>query len=228
MADNNIIGIIGDVHGCYFTLVNLYIKIKDKCMQIYSTGDLIDRGKYSKEVIQFAIDKKIFPVRGNHEDMLLNAIEHSDDKKIFGYGNSEIDTWYAIGGKQTQNSYIKSISFEKFKLFKNEIVSKGHLDFIKSFPLMYKLEKILISHGGYIENRPDENVLWNRRLPSVLEAFQVFGHTPVDKPELIEGHYLNIDTGCVYGRRLTAVIMDIEKGNVLDLIQERVNENDIS
>ena len=67
------IAIIGDIHGCYFTLKELYEKIIEHTNEIYSVGDLIDRGNFSRQVIQFCINNDIKPVLGNHDDMLLRA-----------------------------------------------------------------------------------------------------------------------------------------------------------
>ena len=47
------VAVIGDVHGCYYTLKQLVEKIKAKYpdISIYCVGDLVDRGNFSCEVI---------------------------------------------------------------------------------------------------------------------------------------------------------------------------------
>ena len=85
------IAIIGDIHGCYYTLKSLYCKITETD-EVYSVGDLIDRGKYSKEVVQFCMDNNIKPVKGNHEDMMIKAIEKSD--KFFSFIFKDAELYY--------------------------------------------------------------------------------------------------------------------------------------
>ena len=53
------VAVIGDVHGCYFTLTELYQKIQFKYpeVEVYCVGDLIDRGNYSREVVDFIVDE---------------------------------------------------------------------------------------------------------------------------------------------------------------------------
>ena len=64
--------IIGDVHGCYKTLIALIEKLpKDR--NITFVGDLIDRGPGSKDVVEFVRKNNYRCVRGNHEDMAKNT-----------------------------------------------------------------------------------------------------------------------------------------------------------
>ena len=53
--NNNKIFVIGDIHGCFLTLSELYDQIKSKfpTIEIYSVGDLVDRGNKSFEVIEY-------------------------------------------------------------------------------------------------------------------------------------------------------------------------------
>ena len=44
--------VIGDVHGCYYTLMDLVDKLSKDADLIF-VGDLCDKGLYTKEVIEF-------------------------------------------------------------------------------------------------------------------------------------------------------------------------------
>jgi len=49
---------VGDIHGCYKTLKVLlekHLKIQP-CDYIYIVGDLIDRGPYSKQVVDYILE----------------------------------------------------------------------------------------------------------------------------------------------------------------------------
>ncbi|MEO8666384.1 MAG: metallophosphoesterase, partial [Ignavibacteria bacterium] len=82
MPKSNTIAIIGDIHGCYHTLTDIFQHLKN-VKEVYSVGDLIDRGKYSKEVVGFCIENSIRAVKGNHEDMMIRAVDKSD--KFLGF-----------------------------------------------------------------------------------------------------------------------------------------------
>ena len=224
MVSDNTIAIIGDIHGCYNTLLSLF-KHLNVINKIYTVGDLIDRGKYSKDVIQFCIDKNIKPVMGNHEDMMLKAIDSSD--KFFGLMSDDAELYYYNGGRETQYSYISSRLFSNFKKFKQEIKALGHLDFIKNLPLKYEFAKVVISHAGIIEGGDEVSIIWNRKTPAYVEKLQIFGHTPLKEMVYRNNYYSNIDTGCVYENKLTAVIVDTKTGKIEETIQENSNSIDI-
>src|SRR5215204_6063273 len=75
---------IGDIHGSYTKLRNLL----DRCTEhrgateyrIVFLGDYIDRGPGSQQVVELLINTqsrapdRVTCLRGNHEDMLLNAV----------------------------------------------------------------------------------------------------------------------------------------------------------
>ena len=73
--------IIGDVHGCYKTLLALIEQFPNKQnSKIVFVGDLVDKGKNSCEVIEFIINNKYDCVMGNHEELFLEYAP-----KITGY-----------------------------------------------------------------------------------------------------------------------------------------------
>ena len=91
--------IIGDVHGCYFTLRKLLNQLP-KNSQIIFIGDLCDRGNYSKEVIEFVMQHNYTSLLGNHESYMLDSI----DLALSLQPNRWIDQSY-MGGKETLRSY---------------------------------------------------------------------------------------------------------------------------
>lgn len=209
---SNTITVIGDVHGCFKELKELYTKILAYTDNVYSVGDLIDRGPDSKKVIQFCIDNNIKPVKGNHEDMLLKTINKPLYQVAPGYETNKTQ-WIWNGGDMTILSYIggKSINFRKFT---DAFQENGHYDYISKLPLKIELDNCIITHGGIVNNAHPENLLWNRDAPSRLKKLQIIGHTPsvnvIHKPN----HYINIDTGCVFWGKMSAVILS-DNGKVL-------------
>ena len=224
--DKNLIAVIGDIHGCYFTLKTLCREIKNFAGAIYSTGDLIDRGKHSKMVVDFCMEKKIKPVRGNHEDMMLRAVMFPEYGINQGY-ETTYDLWMSNGGGKTMMSYIHSKRESQLKKFKKNIEETGHLDFFLALPLIYEFDKVILTHAGIVEGKRENNVLWNREPPSKLDKIQIVGHNPSKEIISVENHYVDVDTGCVYGFSLSAVIVNTDNGKVVNSVSIPVDERDV-
>ncbi len=66
--------VIGDVHGCLNEL-KLLLHQCEYCYhnndRVLLLGDLVNKGPYSAEVIQFARENNFFSIRGNHDDFAL-------------------------------------------------------------------------------------------------------------------------------------------------------------
>jgi len=213
--------IIGDVHGCYKTMLALIEKLpKDE--EIIFVGDLIDRGPMSKEVVQWVMDnpKKCRSVVGNHEQMLLLA---RNEPKMSNY-----TLWTWNGGDATLDSYFPQISNRRplFDETEEDIekeealrqarkridIPKDHLEFYANMPLYIEEGDLFVSHTAWNDKIPWENVLelddtkgyykgltWYRGQPGILPdgRFHVFGHTPIPEPVITE-HFANIDTGACF------------------------------
>ncbi|MGD8426427.1 MAG: metallophosphoesterase family protein [Balneolaceae bacterium] len=201
---------IGDIHGCYKSMEMLLKKLEPYYdRQFVFVGDYIDRGPDSQKVVErliaFGNEVDAVFLRGNHEQMLLDAVTRG-----------EFNLWMMNGGRSTLKSYGsdgKSVS-----------ISEEHLNFYKSTKLYYETEDYFFVHAGLSptktieESLQDEDeireFLWER---SHLNAFEtpwektvIFGHTPRPRP-LVKDHMIGIDTGCVYDRvgygKLTAAVL---------------------
>lgn len=209
MSDNKYLA-IGDIHGCARSLEALLDKLAGyNNRQFIFVGDYIDRGPDSRGVIDLLLDFRkqadcIF-LRGNHEQMLLDAIE---------YG--ETNMWLSNGGRETLESYQSD---------DHEIdLSKEHLEFYQTTRLYYDTPDYFFVHAGISPAKTIEQCLEDEELikeflweRSHLNAFDtpwektlVFGHTPRPFP-IRRNKMLGIDTGCVYDSlgygKLTAVLL---------------------
>src|SRR3954470_21124681 len=91
---------VGDVHGCSTALRTLIEAINPQPEDtIVTLGDYIDWGPDSRGVIDLLIGLSgrcnLVPLLGNHEEMLLAALE----------SGSELRYWLQFGGEETLNSY---------------------------------------------------------------------------------------------------------------------------
>ncbi|MGY4156323.1 serine/threonine protein phosphatase 1 [Bradyrhizobium sp. USDA 4461] len=207
---------IGDVHGCADQLRELVRLIEEDAgagrSKLVFLGDYIDRGPDSRGVVEFLMDlqrwspDEIICLRGNHEDLLLAALEGEDAELV----------WRQNGADSTLKSY-RAMS-------PNELPT-GHIDWIRSLPLSHDDGQRYFAHAGVHPARPldqqrPRDLLWIREpfLSSDTDygRLVVHGHTPISSgsPEL-RCNRLNIDTGAVYGRALTSAVF--AKGNTAPL-----------
>lgn len=199
---------IGDIHGCVKTLEALWEKLEPYSDRIHVfVGDYIDRGPDSKGVVDFLLkmkqERKSVFLRGNHELMLLNALE-----------NGHMENWMMNGGRTTLKSYGKSATLSD--------IPDEHIEFYKKTRLYFETDNYFFVHAGIPpslsieESKADESVhdyfYWGREHLNAFsppwEKTVVFGHTPQPFP-IQQNKMIGIDTGCVYSReglgKLTAV-----------------------
>jgi serine/threonine protein phosphatase 1 len=227
------VAIIGDVHGCYYTLVDLYKKIVSSYpgIEVYSVGDMVDRGNFSCEVMDFIIENNILMTPGNHDYMFYHFFK--DPQSIFA------KSWFFNGSEPTLESYED----RQAAMFR-------HIDFIKDAPLYFNLPDCFISHAGvsnlyekflpknfkdllemldpYIRNdlKTDRGILWTRDPLLNLGKLQVVGHTKQQEITLIEdANSVYIDTGACVGNKLSAII--VHESQIVQTIEEKTHLNDI-
>ena len=89
---------IGDIHGHYDGLRALWTLIDPAPEdQVYCVGDLIDRGPRSAEVVEFVRHHATGCVRGNHEQLLIDALSRGEGD----LGGASLEGWLYSGGHAT-------------------------------------------------------------------------------------------------------------------------------
>ena len=178
------VAIIGDIHGCYFTFVELYEKIllAYPNIPVYTVGDLVDRGNHSFETVNFVIENHVFFTPGNHDYMFYHFFK--DPSSVFAR------SWFFNGNETTLESYEN-----------REVEMFQHIEFIKNSPLYFNIPDCFISHAGisiqydkflpknYKDNldildqlimndlRSERGILWTRDPLLDIGKLQVVGHT---------------------------------------------------
>ncbi len=150
------VAVIGDVHGCFFTLTKLIEEVEKKYPQaeIYLVGDLVDRGKHSCEVMDFVAERKIKFTAGNHDYMFYHHFR-------FPY-STLAEAWFNNGAEFTLKSYENR--FERI----NE-----HIDLIIKAPLFFNVEDCFISHAGisiFYKDLINEDVL--KMIPNLRKSLK--------------------------------------------------------
>ena len=207
--------IYGDIHGCLeeFKILREELKITNEDTEIL-VGDLLDRGPFSNEVLTFVREEKIGLVLGNHEYKYIRYKKHDELSKQTGKKNPML--------------------FNEQKLSIYENISDEDMAYLEAAPFFIKIDNTVILHAGItnkidLENANkkelesllrirtlDENqktlvlgqTTWNARFWSEWydgnQGVIVYGHEVFDKVK-IDNYSFGIDTGCVYGGKLTAL-----------------------
>ncbi|EWG12613.1 bis(5'-nucleosyl)-tetraphosphatase PrpE [Cytobacillus firmus] len=216
--------IIGDIHGCFAEFKELTLELDyswEKGFPVHPSGrklafvgDLTDRGPGSLAVIDtvynLAANNLGYYVPGNHCNKLYR----------FFLGNKV---------QITHGLETTVAEFEQLVLQAQEEVRQKFMELYENAPLYQVLDnnKLVIAHAGikesYIgkhsskvktfvlygditgEKNPDGTPVrrdWAKAYEG--EAVIVYGHTPVKEVRRINNTF-NIDTGAVFGNKLTAL-----------------------
>ena len=217
--------IIGDVHGCFDELVEL---LKELGYEISTqpdgeivveppqgrkaifVGDFVDRGPKVAEVLRLVMGMQkteaALCVPGNHDVKLVRALQGRNVNPTHGLAES-------LSQLEEESAEFKTQITE----FLNGLVSHYVLD----------SGKLVVAHAGMnaelqgrASGRVREFALYGETtgetdefgLPIRIDwadeyrgnAMVVYGHTPVAEPQWVN-RTINIDTGCVFGGKLTAL-----------------------
>ncbi|GIO04530.1 serine/threonine protein phosphatase [Brevibacillus reuszeri] len=213
--------VVGDVHACLHTfqeLLNRYWNPETEVL--IQLGDLVDRGSDTPGSLQFA--KKLWQQYSPHVVFLKGNHEYEFNQHI---ENGPNQYWLPQCGYETL------AQLQDAKMDVQEVAA-----WIKSLPLIWENEHILISHAGISAQTDDPlcednplGVLWNRTPLANIQKLQVIGHTPCKSghPEYSEvSHSWNIDTAAYQNIALSALRLSTT-GHVLEIVQQTVDARDI-
>ncbi len=196
---------IGDIHGCneaLEVLLTQLIRLPYRCVFL---GDYLDRGPSSVSVIKQLIEVKAQRpewkfLMGNHEEMFLTDLDCCTD--VFD-ADSAGEQYAAIGG-----------------------VPAYHRQFLEDLSPWWQSNKFLFVHGGIkkdvhlpVEKHELDELLWTYDVsPEWTGKTIVRGHQVVRNPRQ-HHNQIDLDTGCCFGRRLTAGILDDASGLMVGYLQ---------
>lgn len=202
--------VVGDIHGCLDPLQRLIAQLPlSESDEVIFLGDYIDRGPDSKGVIDYLLTLRgrYTFLMGNHERMFLDFLQ-GKERPLFLYN----------GGTATLESY-GGLSR----------IPATHLRFLDGLQPYRETEDYLFVHAGIrpgipLQEQDESDLLWIREEfyahPGRYPKTVVFGHTPM-REVLMGDDRIGIDTACVYGNKLTCVILPsrevIQASNPLDM-----------
>lgn len=220
--DHGPFDIIGDVHGCYDELVALLRNLGHEVDAAAATvrittgrkllflGDLVDRGPKTPEVLR----------------LVMNAV--ASGTALCVPGNHDVKLMRKLRGRDVQITHGLAESLEQLAA-ESDAFRRDVADFIDRLVSHYVLDdgKLVVAHAGMKESMQGrgsgavrEFALYGETTGETDElglpvrhnwaaeyrgqAMVVYGHTPVLEPEWLN-RTVDIDTGCVFGGRLTAL-----------------------
>ena len=197
--------VIGDVHGCIRELEKLLKKVRPKKKdRILFLGDLINRGPDSKAVIQLARDLNATSLLGNHEYRLLQFYHTLNSSHLRDY---EKDTLKAMDADDW-NYLSNMLLWQEIPPLETVCVHGGFLPHIpwrkQSAWTVTHIQEVCKDGIARKKKEVPSGKAWAQFWKQ--KPFVVYGHTP-RKNVLKRRYSLGIDTGCVWGGKLTALIL---------------------
>ncbi|MBX7137892.1 MAG: serine/threonine protein phosphatase [Oligoflexia bacterium] len=204
---------IGDIHGCPEELHILLEHLRsDRGLGtqdlLVFIGDYIDRGFESRAVVELAIAlKQEFPatvfLRGNHESMML---------QFLGMDTGADYSWLQNGGTTTLKSYGVASNAAPEEII--AALPPAHINFLLGLERYLLVSDLAFVHAGFdplrdVRTQLDQDIYWIRD-PFInnihrFERTVVFGHTPFKQVMFNLPYKIGIDTGLVYGNRLSCI-----------------------
>ncbi len=176
-------------------------------------GDYLDRGPNPRGVVERLIrlrreGPRCLFLKGNHEDMFL---------AFMGHPGRHGDAFLWNGGDATLASYdCEGVTGPDVA----ERLPPEHREFLTTLRTHAYLGTFLCVHAGVRATRPlaaqsEEDLLWIREdfiaQPHPFPYTVLFGHTPQREVFVDLPYKVGLDTGLVYGNRLSCLEVDAQR-----------------
>ncbi len=238
--------IVGDPHGVIDEFREL-IKLADYRFgvdRLIICGDIIDRGPDSPGMVKIAMELGAESVQGNHEAKLLRRWNHMECRisnptyKIPMRKHEDQERTIAALSKY-EKDWLSVLPYYIYLSHFDIIVV--HAGLLPSTPLENQPQEIL-TMIRYVHKdtrkmlrlvmpgfkQPPDSIFWAELWDGSSDV--VFGHTVVSLENIQVWNGINkgcaygIDTGAVFGGRLTAMILDPEKPKERSIVQVKAKK----
>ena len=208
--------VYGDIHGCLYEFGELRKKVQASKDDIeISVGDFLNKGPYSLNTLRYLNYHDILSVMGNNEAKIIKLYhKYQKEGKPYLKTLRKADKKTLLELEEKDIIYLESLPYY-LKIDTLTIVHGGVINGMKLSPNMSDGENKLLTQLRFF-NKAQEPIpyddfesretFWSEEYDG-KEGFVIFGHHPF--PEVkIDKYAIGIDTGCVYGGALTAIVFD--------------------
>jgi serine/threonine protein phosphatase 1 len=219
---------IGDVHGCLDKLATLHAMIAQDLKErpvplplLLHIGDYVDKGPDSAGVLERLTAAGPSPIpglacvnlMGNHERTMIDALAGE---------RASVTDWLYTGGREALASWGAD---PEDPAGWAAMIPARHQDFVRGLKKTHRLGGYLFVHAGIrpgvpLEQQSEDDLL---RIRSDFLSSErahgvvvVHGHTPVRHGPEVYANRINIDTGAVFGRRLTCAVLEARRIGFLE------------
>ncbi len=194
---------VGDVHGCIDELKDLLMACgQHDDDQVILVGDLVAKGPDSQAVVQFARESRFAAVLGNHDDHVLQLRDRAP-KSAKRAEHAQVAQSLSVADV----AWLQALPLY-LELPHSELpVVAVHGGLLPGVPLAEQPRKYLLNLRSLREDGTPSRKIEPRPWGEVWHGppHAVFGHDAMRGLQLYD-HATGLDTGCVYGQRLTGLI----------------------
>jgi len=195
--------LIGDLHGCYDEALELLLAVAAPNDRVIFLGDLVDRGPQPRECVELAMKHEC--LLGNHEEKHLQIRKKREEDLSPDHARTRRTL-----GPEHYDYFAKLPTFIALPEFGAVAIHAGAMPGV---PIAAQ-DPYHLLHAQCI-NPPERKSFWPSKAPATHTFWTnhwrgperlIFGHSVVDRP-LVSEHAVGIDTGCVFGLPLTALVL---------------------
>lgn len=197
--------VIGDVHGCRDELDALLDRIAlGSDDRLVFVGDLVAKGPDSRGVLAIARKAKARVAVGNHEEKLLAAREAAREKRPL----PKLDpTHQRLLAELEEHEWAELAALPLHIELPEHGARVVHAGVVPGIPFE-KQDPWMLTHMRSISEKGEPSAKWGPLWGLKYEGppHIVFGHNARKEPQL-HPHATGLDTACVYGGELTALVL---------------------
>ncbi|HEX7371053.1 MAG TPA: metallophosphoesterase [Rhodanobacteraceae bacterium] len=204
--------VVGDIHGCFDAVRDAMVSVgfDEARDRLFSVGDLVDRGPSSEDAVDWIARPWFHAVRGNHEQMALGIAIGKHDPVNYAANGGQ----WMLDLPPARRKAIAAM-FGTLPVAIEVDTPAGAVGIVHAdvpggdwAAFIATLQQPMFNNAWH---RIVEGALWNRARFEQRDASGVrnaalvcVGHSPTREPLLL-GNVAYVDTGCVFGGKLTLV-----------------------
>lgn len=187
---------VGDIHGSLKAMQSVFEKITlDPEDTLYFLGDYVDRGDFSKEVLELAMVKDLEPnihfLLGNHDKMFIDFVYMGDALQMLNDTKLSCYRSYFPNKKMYYNNLYDVIEHGTHRYLtkdiRTELLNEKTIQWLLNRPIYLETESQIIVHAGIDKTladwkqTPKEDMYWIRpilTIPNRTGKDIIMGHTP--------------------------------------------------